>query len=137
MELLGLGEQQIRPPSDRPIKEDNLAAAVILTSTVTSTVGGSNREDRERSEERSAERCQQDSGERSTQGMKALLERGQAPDSKWRDEAAGCTDRSVRTAAGGGGGGDEEPAGDGGDPGWRYFAGRMGREEAEALLRLD
>lgn len=61
------------------------------------------------------------SGERFAKGMEALLERGRGPDSSWsRGEPQE---------------GDSPTSGDDGDLGWRCFAGRMGREEAEALLR--
>ncbi|CAN0385784.1 unnamed protein product, partial [Pylaiella littoralis] len=111
VDLLGLGSRRRRTPPDRKNEKDELLAATA----------GSSREDRDGSE-----------------GMKALLERGQGPGSSWRDAGAGSIDHSAAAAAAAGEGGadDEEPAIDGGgDPGWRYFAGRMGREEAEALLR--
>lgn len=117
MELLGLGSRRRRTPPDRKNEKDELLAATA----------GSSREDRDGSSE----------------GMKALLERGQGPGSSWRDAGAASIDHSAAAAAAAGQGGeggadDEEPAIDGGgDPGWRYFAGRMGREEAEALLRCE
>lgn len=73
-----------------------------------------------------AERAER-SGDRFAEGMKALLERGTGPDSSWWAGGAGQGDSAA--------GGDDAVEVESADLGWRYFAGRMGREEAEALLR--
>lgn len=106
MELLGLG---IEPETSGHSETGGLAAAVA---------GGP--EGGERSGDRSKEGL--------LKGMEALLERGTGPDSTWR-----CGEpKDGDSSAGGVVGGDGV---DDGDHGWRCFAGRMGREEAEALLR--
>lgn len=133
--LLGLGGQRKNrtPQWDRRNGEGELGAAAAATTV---TVGGVTREGGERPGECSEERSEERSQDRSSEGMKALLERGQGPDSTWRD-GRGVGGRDDSAASGVGGGDNEGPANDGGDPGWRYFAGRMGREEAEALLRCE
>lgn len=109
VELLGLG---VRPKTSEHSEKGGLAAAVARGAE-----GG----------EQSGDRSWDQSGERFARGMEALLERGCGPDSSWS-----CRTPEGDSSAGGSAGGDD---GDGGDRGWRCFAGRMGREEAEALLR--
>ena len=95
----------VQPRTSDHSKEDGLGEAVAGSP-----------EGRERSGDRSRERF--------AKGMEALLKRGSGPDSSWRCEKP---EQGISPAGGRGVGG--------GDVGWRCFAGRMGREEAEALLR--
>ncbi|CAN0065128.1 unnamed protein product [Ectocarpus sp. 6 AP-2014] len=60
-----------------------------------------------------------------SEDLGSLLERGRGPHPSWRQGVPG-DGLAVATV------GDDDA--NGGDPGWRHFAGRMGREEAEALL---
>lgn len=121
LQLLGLGGQNTAPTSRRgdvDTEEDSVLC------------GDSHGRD---ARERSGPRLEGRDAQRTPDGtgMEALLKCGRGPDSRWRDARGGGVSSNPESASGGGDGckaADE-------DPGWRFFAGRMGREEAEALLR--
>eukprot|EP00752_Nemacystus_decipiens_P012414 g11000.t2 len=105
VELLGLG---VHPETSNSSREDELAAVAGRPEGV----------------ERSGDRP----GDNFAKGMETLLERGSGPDLSW--SRRGPREGGSSARVGGGGAGVDD-----GDLGWRCFAGRMGREEAEALLR--
>ncbi|CAM9755796.1 unnamed protein product [Ectocarpus sp. 4 AP-2014] len=115
MELLGLGGKGTPPVQVGNSKDDD-------------TEGSSRGRDCADwpEEERSGDGSKGWPVETRSEGLGPLLERGRGPDSSWRQGVPG-DGLAVATV------GDNDA--NGGDPGWRHFAGRMGREEAEALLR--
>ncbi|CAM9419625.1 unnamed protein product [Ectocarpus sp. 12 AP-2014] len=115
MELLGLGDKGTPPVQDENSKDGD---------TEESSRGRECADWPE--EERSGDGSKGRPVEMRSEGLGALLERGRGPDPSWRQGVPG-DGLAVATV------GDDDA--NGGDPGWRHFAGRMGREEAEALLR--
>lgn len=111
-----------------PLPSENLDAALQTVELLglgvqpnTSAVAGA---------PKSGEQPRDRSGERFGKGMEALLDRGHGPDSSWK---GGGSEEDGSSASWGVGGGGADCR----DLGWRCFAGRMGRDEAEALLRYN